>query len=123
MISRPLLHDGQGQAGVDALAVHQHGAGAALAAVAAFLGAGQLHGFAQGVEQAHPGFEQQVDRAAIDAQLKRDRRRKGQRGRRRRSVVFDRRGAAAHDVFLRFEFAVLEERSVRCEVPNGFGGV
>src|SRR6202023_3224248 len=35
----PLVLDGEREAGVDALAVHQHGAGAALAHVAALLGA------------------------------------------------------------------------------------
>ena len=37
-----VLHDGQGQAGIDAPAVDQHRAGAALAVVAALLGAGQV---------------------------------------------------------------------------------
>ena len=46
--------DGEGQAGVDPPVVDQHRAGAALAAVAAFLGAGQGHALAQEVEQGHP---------------------------------------------------------------------
>jgi hypothetical protein len=52
-----LVHDGQRQAGVDALAVHQHGAGAALPVVAALLGAGQVQVLAQGVEQARAVVE------------------------------------------------------------------
>jgi len=36
-----LVHDREAQAGIDAAAIHDHGAGAALALVAAFLGAGQ----------------------------------------------------------------------------------
>src|SRR3546814_14658550 len=35
----PVLHDGEGQAGHDALSIGQHGAGAALAEAAALLGA------------------------------------------------------------------------------------
>ena len=46
-----LVHHGEGQAGIDAPAVHQHRAGAALAVVAALLGAGEAQVFAQGVEQ------------------------------------------------------------------------
>ena len=43
--------DREHQAGVDAAAVEQDGAGAALAVVAALLGAGQIEVLAQGVEQ------------------------------------------------------------------------
>ena len=45
------LQDGD-EAGVDQLAVHQDGAGAALAFAAAFLGAGEVEVLAQDVEQA-----------------------------------------------------------------------
>ena len=41
----------QRQAGIDPPPVDQHGAGAALAAVAALLGAGQIQALAQQVEQ------------------------------------------------------------------------
>ena len=43
------------QAGVDELAIHQHGAGAALAFAAPFLGSGEAEVFAQHVEQALHG--------------------------------------------------------------------
>ena len=46
-----LVHRGEGQAGVDPGAVHQHRAGAALAVVAALLGAGQPQVMAQRVQQ------------------------------------------------------------------------
>jgi hypothetical protein len=58
---RALVHDRQGQAGIDAAAVDEDGAGAALATVAAFLGAGQAEYFTQGVEQGHARFERQFD--------------------------------------------------------------
>ena len=45
------MHDRECQAGVGRVAVDQHGAGAALAVIAALLGAGQVEAFAQGVEQ------------------------------------------------------------------------
>ena len=48
---RRLVLDGQRQAGQDRLAVDQHGAGAALAELAAVLGAGQVEIFAQHLEQ------------------------------------------------------------------------
>ena len=48
-----LVHNRQGQAGIDAAAIHQNGAGAALALVAAFLGAGQPQIVPQGVEQGY----------------------------------------------------------------------
>jgi hypothetical protein len=56
--------------------LHQHRAGATLAAVAAFLGGRQLHGFTPGIEQGHPGFKQQIVQLAVDAKLKRCGRRK-----------------------------------------------
>ena len=45
------MADGEREAGIDAPAVDQDGAGAALAAVAALLGAGQVEALAQEVEQ------------------------------------------------------------------------
>ena len=51
VIARPSSLSGERQAGQHALAVDMHGAGAALALVAAFLGAGQAETVAQGVEQ------------------------------------------------------------------------
>ena len=52
-----VVSSGQGQARVDAPAVDQHGAGAALAVVAALLGAGQAELLAQGVEQRGAGIQ------------------------------------------------------------------
>ena len=49
-----LVHDGERQARVDAPAVDQHRAGAALPVVAALLGAGQVQVLAQRVEQRCP---------------------------------------------------------------------
>ena len=53
------LHHRERQAGVDAAAVDEHGAGAALAAVAALLGAGQAGVFAQRIEQRDARLEHQ----------------------------------------------------------------
>ena len=53
----PVVHHREGQAGVDAPAVDQHRAGAALAVVAALLGAGQAEVLAQRVEQRHARLE------------------------------------------------------------------
>ena len=61
-----LLHHGQRQAGLDAPPVAEDRAGAALAAVAAFLGAGQVHHFAQRVEQGGAGLELQGVGLAVD---------------------------------------------------------
>jgi hypothetical protein len=61
-----LVHHGQRQAGVDALAVEQHRAGAALAMVAALLGAGQVQVLAQRVEQRGARVQvQRVRRCAV----------------------------------------------------------
>jgi hypothetical protein len=38
---RAIFHDGERQAGIDSPVIDQHGAGAALPVIAAFLGAGQ----------------------------------------------------------------------------------
>ena len=57
---RAILHHRQGQAGVDPDAVDQDGAGAALAVVAAFLGAGQIEVQAQQVQQRRPGRDREV---------------------------------------------------------------
>ena len=53
------MHDRQRETGVDAPAVHQHRAGAALAVVATFLGARQLQVLAQCVEQRGAGVQLQ----------------------------------------------------------------
>ena len=48
---RAVFHHRQCQAGIDAPAVEQHGAGAALALIAAFLRAGEVEVLAQHVEE------------------------------------------------------------------------
>ena len=64
--------DGEREAGIDPPAVDEHGAGAALAAVAALLGAGQVETLAQQVEQGDPGIvEGDVAAVAIDGQADR----------------------------------------------------
>ena len=45
------VHDGERQAGIDPAAVDDHGAGAALALIAALLGAGEMEVLAQRVQQ------------------------------------------------------------------------
>ncbi|MNP51306.1 hypothetical protein D3C76_1456120 [compost metagenome] len=54
---RAFVHYRQGQAGIDAPAVDNDRAGAALAVVATFLGAGELQVFAQQVEQGGAGVK------------------------------------------------------------------
>ncbi len=58
------VHHGERQAGIDPPPVDHHGAGAALAVVAALLGAGQVQVLAQGVEQRGAGVELR-DRATL----------------------------------------------------------
>ena len=62
-----LVHHGEREAGVDAPAVDQHGAGAALPVVAALLGAGQMEVFAQCVEQRRARVELSGSFGAVDA--------------------------------------------------------
>ena len=52
-----LRGDGEGEAGVDAAAVDEDGAGAALAVVAAFLAAGEVEVFAEEIEQRGAGVD------------------------------------------------------------------
>jgi hypothetical protein len=54
------VHHRQGQAGIDPPAIDNHRAGAALAVVATFLGAGELQVFPQGIEQSGAGVEVQL---------------------------------------------------------------
>jgi hypothetical protein len=49
----PVQADHEGEAGVDPPTIYKDGAGAALAAIAALLGAGEIKAFAQVVEQSH----------------------------------------------------------------------
>ena len=62
----PLILHGQSETGIDALAVHQHGARAARALIAAFF-AGQFGKFAQRVEQRHARLDVQIERLPVDA--------------------------------------------------------
>ena len=65
---RPCAADRQRQAGEDAPAVDEDGAGAALAVVAALLGAGQAEMLAQRVEQRRADVERQAVLLAVDPQ-------------------------------------------------------
>ena len=65
-----VVHHRQGQAAVDALAIEEHRAGAALAVVTALLGTGQVQLFAQQIEQRGPG--ENLDVAALAVQLEGD---------------------------------------------------
>ena len=68
VISRALRGDRQHQAAVHPAAVDQHGAGTALAVVAALLGAGQTEMLAQGVEQRRPMVDVQDVPVPVDVQ-------------------------------------------------------
>ena len=63
---RAVLHDGEREAGIDAPSVDQHRAGAALAVIAALLGAGEVEMIAQRVEQGRPGRNPQRGFDAVD---------------------------------------------------------
>src|SRR5262245_53557995 len=65
--------DGEHAAGIDRPAVEDHGAGAAGAAVADLLGAGQVEMVAQGVEQGDPRLEPGLKGLAVDLEGHRDR--------------------------------------------------
>src|SRR5438132_13888843 len=56
---------GEGEAGIDAPAVDEDRAGAALAAIAALLGSGQVQSLAQRVEQRRAGIELELLRLAV----------------------------------------------------------
>ena len=53
--------------------VNEHGAGAALAVVAALLGAGEMQLLAQRIEQRSPGLDIEVRRLAVDMKIDADR--------------------------------------------------
>ena len=63
---RPFGLDGQHDAAIHRHAVHQHGAGAAVAVVAAFLGAGQPQVVAEHFQQALPRLAEELGRFAVD---------------------------------------------------------
>ena len=63
------MHDRERQAGNDAPAVQQDGAGAAGAQVAALLGAGEIEVLAQDVEQRLARIEVELPGFAVDDQL------------------------------------------------------
>jgi hypothetical protein len=62
------VHHGERQAGVDPSPVHQHGAGAALAAIAPLLGPEQAEVLAQGVQQGHARLDGYLIVGAVDPQ-------------------------------------------------------
>ena len=68
---RAVLHDREREARIDPPPVDQNGAGAALAVVAALLGAGEVEMETQRVEQRGPRRDGQLARDPVD--MKRDR--------------------------------------------------
>ena len=80
---RAVFHDGEGETGDDPAAVHEHGARAALAVIAALLGAGEIEMIAQRVEQSRPRRDGKLCRFAVDRQRNRH-------FNRRRDAVFHR---------------------------------
>ena len=60
--------DGEREAGIDPTSVGQHGAGAALAAIAAFFGAGKAQPVAQRIEQGHARVELEIVVGTVDVQ-------------------------------------------------------
>jgi hypothetical protein len=62
------MHDGETEAGVDATSVDVDGACAALAVVAAFLGAEQLEVIAEGIEECDAGLEANAILLAVDVE-------------------------------------------------------
>src|SRR3546814_7259646 len=65
----PVLHDGEGQAGHDALSIGQHGAGAALAEAAALLGARQVQHIPQDIQQRRSRVDGKRSRGSVDLDL------------------------------------------------------
>ena len=69
VISSTILHDRECETGVDSTPVDQNRAGAALAMIAALLGAGQIKMVPQQVEQGRPRLDLELGCAAVDHQL------------------------------------------------------
>ena len=67
-LSLAVMHDGEREAGIDPAAVHQHRAGAALAVIAALLGAGQIEMVPQRVQQSRPRRKLELPFDAVDGQ-------------------------------------------------------
>jgi hypothetical protein len=67
-----LLHDGQREAGEDPSSLDQHGAGAALAVIAALLRTRERDLFPERVQECHARLEVQAVHSAVDGQLDRD---------------------------------------------------
>src|SRR5439155_6919108 len=63
---RAVSGDREGEAGVDAAAVEENGAGSALTVVATLLAAGKFEVFAQGVEERRARVEGEGVRCAVD---------------------------------------------------------
>src|SRR5438128_1184605 len=66
-----VMHGGQCQAGDDALAIDENGAGPASALVATLLRPGEIECFAQNVEQRLPKIDIQLLRLTVDVQSNR----------------------------------------------------
>jgi hypothetical protein len=65
----PVVHHRQREARIDPAASHQYRAGAALAVIAALLGAGQREVLAQRVEQGRPRVQSHDARTAVDHEI------------------------------------------------------
>src|SRR5580704_7614216 len=64
-----LVHHREGEAGIDAPAIHMHGASATLPVIASLLRAEEAEILAQGVEQCHARFDLQLVDLAVNFQL------------------------------------------------------
>ncbi|GGE49046.1 hypothetical protein GCM10007276_27720 [Agaricicola taiwanensis] len=61
-----IAHHREDEAGVDAPPVDQHGAGTALAMIAALLGAGEVEMIPQEIEEGGPGRDMEFEAIAVD---------------------------------------------------------
>src|SRR5262245_41886089 len=68
-----IAHDGKRQARIDAPPVNEHGAGAALALIAAFFGSRQVQMLAQQVKERCAGIQHEGMTRPVDGQAHRDR--------------------------------------------------
>jgi hypothetical protein len=68
----PFMHNGEGEAGVDAAAIDKYGAGSALAVVAAFFGACEAEVLPEKIEEGHARVEKHCVIGAIDIERRAD---------------------------------------------------
>src|SRR5579864_371501 len=67
-----LVHHRKRKAGIDAPAIHMHGASPALSVIASLFRSEEAEILAQGVEQCHARFDMQLVDLAVDFQLDRN---------------------------------------------------